>query len=107
LQIRRCSKLLGTLHASDSSRKFGAEQPAVGGFIREPSNGGKPLVDAGCGEPACLKAKREARLRAVPRNELVDGELVRPAGSGGTKAVEDGGFRMVEIAEPEHLPTRL
>ena len=32
-------------------------QPAVGGFIREPSNGGKPLVDAGCGEPACLKAQ--------------------------------------------------
>jgi hypothetical protein len=44
------AELLSTFDTADSSRQVRAEQPAIGGFIGQPSNSRKPLIDAGGGK---------------------------------------------------------
>jgi hypothetical protein len=83
--------LLDAFDAPDSSSQFRTQQPAIGGLIREPSNSGKSLVNTRCGQATLLKAQPVAQddtaiegkagLRTVPRDKLVYGELVDPAGS--------------------------
>ena len=86
---RSMTELLGTFVTTDSSSEFRAEQPTIGGFISQPANRRKPLIDAGRGQTTCLQAhpkprhhdatEGEAGLGTVPGNELVDGELVGAA----------------------------
>jgi hypothetical protein len=111
------TELFGSLHAPDSSRQFRAEETAIGGFVGEPSHGSEPLIDAGRGKTAFFQAHTEsghhdaaegqARLGAVPGDEFVHGKLVGTAGSSRAEAIEDSGFGMVQIAEPEHGSARL
>jgi hypothetical protein len=110
------TELFGSLHAPDSSRQFRAEETAIGSFIGEPSHGSEPLIDAGRGKTAFFQAHTEsghhdpaegqARLGAVPGDEFVHGKLVGTAGSSRAEAIEDSGFGMVQIAEPEHGSAR-
>jgi Domain of unknown function (DUF6429) len=47
----------------------------------------------------------EARLRAIPRDELVDGVLVNAARAGRREAVEHRRLGMVEVWQPERFAT--
>jgi len=95
-----------------SSSQFRTQQSAVGGFVGEPSHGGKSLVDAGGRKPAGFQVgpipghhnpvEREAGFGTVPSDELFDGKLLCPARSRRTEAAEDDGFRVIEVTEPEH-----
>ena len=46
------AQLLDALNLANPCRQFRTQKPAVGGFVREPSNRGQSLVDAGGGKRA-------------------------------------------------------
>ena len=90
-----------------------AQQTRICGFISEPPHGREPLIDRSCSQAKRFEVKSKsenngplqckARFRAVPGNELLDGELVVPSGVRGTEAVEDRGFRVIQIRQPKNL----
>ena len=101
--------LLYALDPPDSGRKIGAQQSAVGSFVRQPPNCGKAQVDRGRGifglfetDPiACYHSviERKARFGAVPVDKFTNRMIVGPLRAAGGQAVEDGGFRLFEIRQ--------
>jgi hypothetical protein len=75
-------------NAANASRKVGAEKTAVGGFVGEPAHSAKTQIDgAGCKLTGFqMRAipqdhdpvEGQARFRAVPVNELIDGVTITP-----------------------------
>jgi hypothetical protein len=82
-------ELLHAFHAADSGSQFRAQQPGVSGFMSQTTHGCELLIDRVRGQTAGFQVhavthdhdaiESQARLRAVPSSELIDGVLVNPA----------------------------
>jgi len=106
-------------HAADPRPfcQLGTEEPSIGGFIGDAPNGGESQIDRGRGVVPLFEVdavpedngavEGEARLPAVPRDELCDRVIVRALTTGGGQAVQDGGFGLFEIGERQHALGRL
>jgi hypothetical protein len=80
------SQPLRTLHSSYACRQLGAQEAGIRRLIGEASNGGEPNVDRRRSEIPLFQEEpiskhdgsieREARLRTIPPDELIDGVSV-------------------------------
>ena len=97
------------LHAADARRQFRAEEPGVGSFIRDSSDGGESQIDRGRSIAELFEVdsiaqddgpiEGQPRLRVVPGDEFPDGVLVRALTAGGGQTVQHGGFRVFEVGK--------
>src|SRR5882762_1414981 len=100
------------LHSTNSGRQFGTQKTGVCCLVRDAPNGGQPKISCGWRISALFKVnpiskhhraiEREARLGAVPTDELANRVLVRSLATGRCQAVEDGRFGMFEIGERQN-----
>jgi hypothetical protein len=106
------AQLFEALDTPDTSGQICAQEAAIGSFVRETPDSPKAEIDRPWREVAGLKvhtisqndslAKRQARLRAVPIDELVDGVPVAALCIGGRQAVDDGRLRMFEVGQSQY-----
>jgi len=71
-----------------TSLQIGAEETAVGCFVREAAHRAKPQIDGSEGELTGFEMRAitqdhdpvegQARFRAIPVNELIDGVTITP-----------------------------
>ena len=83
--------------------------------MRQPAYGSEVLVDGAGGQTARFHmhsvthdhdaVECEARFRAVPGRELLDGVFINPARGRRTETVEDRHFAMIEVRYPEDPAT--
>jgi len=86
------SKLLDSLDPANPRGQLGTQQARVGGFVSQATHGCKLLVDGVGGQMPRFQVHAvahdynpvqcEARLRAVPGNELIDGVFIDAARGG-------------------------
>jgi len=103
------SQPLGTLHPSYACRQLGAQGAGVRCLISKPPNGGEPNIDRRWSEILPLEEEpvsqyngpieREARLRAVPPDELIDGVTVGFLRACRRERAQNRIFRLFEIRE--------
>ena len=81
------AQLLHPFDATNTGSQIGAEKTAVGCFVGEPAHGAKTKIDGAGGELTGFETRAitqdhdpvegQARLRAIPVNELIDGVSIR------------------------------
>jgi hypothetical protein len=125
VQIRRSQKLfdligaepvpepnadpLRALDPANARRQLWAEQAGVSRLIREPPHCRKAEVDCRGGQPTRLQLKPvpkhdclvecDPRLRAVPRDKIVDCESIGSLGLRRPKSVQDGTLGEIQIRQ--------
>ena len=105
------SNLLHTLDSTDPRRQIRTEKTAVSRFVGQTTHRPEPKIDRSGGQFPELEVdavpkyhglvEGETRLRAIPVNELVDGVPVAALGIWASQAIENGGFRVVQIGQPK------
>ena len=108
-------QLLYTLDPTDAGRQIRTEKPAVRRLISKPAYGAEPQVyRSGCELPGFQVnaiaehhglVEGEARLRAIPIHELIDGVPVSALGFGASQAIENGSFGVIQIGQSEGQPS--
>jgi len=82
------AQLLHSFDATNTGSQIGAEKTAVGCFVGKPAHGAKTQIDGSGGELTGFEMRAitqdhdpvegQARFRAVPVNELIDGVTITP-----------------------------
>ena len=109
------AELLDSSDPADTRCEFRAEETRVRRLMRESPHGGELLVDGVRRQISRFKIHAVADhddaiegqtwLRAVPRDELVDGVLIHAARSWGTETIEHGPLTMVQIGQAKYPAT--
>ena len=106
-----------SLHAADTGRQFGTQEPRVGRLVRDAPDGGQPKID----RSRCVSAlfevnpipehdgavEREAGLRTVPGNELADRVVVGALPAGGCQGIQHRRLAVFEVWEGQTPLRRL
>src|SRR5260370_42482393 len=92
--------------------EFGAQEARVGGFVCEPPHSGQPNIDCGGRQLLLLQeeavseehrpVERQAWLRAVPADKLVDCVTVRFLRTCRGERIQHRVFRLLWVGEPKH-----
>ncbi len=109
------AELFDSFHAADPRSQLGTQQACVGGLVSQAAHGRKLLVDGVRSQSPCLEVhaiadyddavEGEARLGAIPCNELINGVLVHAARGGRAEAIEHGRLAVVQIRQAKHSAT--
>ena len=98
--------------AADARSEFRAQQPGIGRFVCNTADRCQPEVD----RRRCIlllfqvdpitendrTVEGEARLRAVPTDELTNRLLVGTLAAGGRQAVENSRFGVLQVGKGQH-----
>jgi hypothetical protein len=108
------AKLSQSMNPPDAGSQIGAQQSAVGGLVSETAHGSEAQIDRARSKPPRLEigpvpenndsVERQARLRAVPFDELVNRVAVTALGFEAGKAIQHSGFSMLEIGQAQNCP---
>src|SRR5271167_1184887 len=105
------TQLPGPFHPPDAGGELRTEQAGVGSLVGEPPHCSESSIDRSCRELAILEenaitgnhnlVERQARLGAVPLNELIDPVSISALRLGRAKAIQDRRFAVVQIRQAE------
>ena len=105
------------LYTTDACRQFRTQETDVGSLVRHTPNRGEPKVDRGRRIPALFEVnpvpehhgavESEARLRAVPGDELTNRVVVGPLAAGGCQTVQHRRLGLFEVRERQDALRRL
>ncbi len=106
------AKLLGALDPANSGGEVRTEQTGISGFVCKAADRRQSEVDCRRRIVRLLKenaitghngfVEGQARLRAVPFDELPDGMIIRALGTLRCQAVQDGRLRLLQIGQPQN-----
>jgi len=107
-------------HALDTTNacgQFGTQQTGISRLVRDTTDGGQPQIDGRGRVMGLLEVDAiaeddgavecEARLRAVPGDELANRVLAGPLAARGRQAIQHGRLGLFQVGKGQHSLRRL